>query len=355
MAADIIEEIVRVHGFKHIPSTPLPLKRRDTSLPLEMKRLGLMRRTLAARGLSEVHSWSFIQHDTAKKFGGGADELRLLNPISSDLDSMRPSIMPALLDMARRNHERGMSQTGLFETGYIYGWQNDAATQQSAACGVRSGAAVTTNPHSKDREVNLFDVKADAIAALEAVGAPVTGLQTVREAPAWYHPGKSGVLKLVKNIIACFGEIHPQLLADMDIKFAVAGFEILPDALPAPKTKSRTRAAYAPSQLMPLSRDYSFLLPQDALTSALVKAMAGAEKNLISNVEVISIYQDAKLAEHGKNSVAVRVTIQPTENALTDADINKISAAVIKNALTVSGCELSESINAYIKEKNLAI
>ncbi|MBL6932544.1 MAG: phenylalanine--tRNA ligase subunit beta [Rhodospirillales bacterium] len=329
--ACLVEEIVRVHGYDKIPMAPM--QRADVvphpAWNSDQRRRADVRRALAARGLVEAVTLSFMTHDQARLFGGGADDLKLVNPISADLDTMRPSILPNLIAAAGRNADRGIADSPLFEVGPQFSG-DEADAQDIVATGIRSGRSGRRNWADNPRNVDVFDAKADAIAALEAAGAPVDKLQTMSPAPGWYHPGRSGTLNLgPKSILAAFGEIHPGLLAKMGVKGPIAGFEVYLDNLPkAKKGKGTTRALLQLSQFHPVNRDFAFVVDDDVAADTLMRAAKSADKDLISDVAVFDLFQGGNLGK-GRKSLAVNVTLQPVEQTLTDAEIEGVSDKVV--------------------------
>src|SRR5439155_26160957 len=234
--ADLVEEVLRVKGFDHIPAVPLP---RDTvvarpAIDPRRRRLELVRRTLAERGLVEAVTFSFISAATAELFGGAKPELRLVNPISADLDAMRPSVLPGLVEAARRNADRGFPDVALFELGPLY--RNDRPDGQAdVADGLRAGRLGPRDWREPAREADLFDAKADALAALAAAGAAVDNIQSMADPPPWYHPGRAGRLRLGPTELGHFGELHPDVLEAFDAKGPITAFEVFVDAVPPPR------------------------------------------------------------------------------------------------------------------------
>jgi phenylalanyl-tRNA synthetase beta chain len=333
--ADVVEEVLRVHGFDAIPATPLPRETVLTrpALTLKQRRVALAKRTLAARGLSEAVTWSFLSGPVAELFGGGEPGLRLVNPISSDLDVMRPSILPNLIQAAGRNADRGFADVRLFEVGAAFRTPAPDG-QDSVAAGIRAGAAVPRHWAEKARGVDVFDAKADALAVLEAVGAPAANLQVTTDAPGWYHPGRSGVLRLGPTVMARFGEIHPSVLEALGVKGPVVGFEVMLDAVPLPKKKGGTAKPMVQlSSFQPVERDFAFVVDRKVEADKILRAVKGADKALVKDVAVFDVYEGPGLGE-GRKSIAVSVTYQPTTATLTDEAIEavgqKIVAAVVK-------------------------
>ena len=338
--ADLVEEVTRVAGFDRIPTTSLP-RLSTTSKPARdalQRRVPQARRALAAHGMNEAVTWSFLPLKKAERFGGGGADLRLLNSIDATLDTMRPSILPNLIDAASRNEARGLGDPALFEVGPQY---KDAtpAGQARVAAGVRHNMAVPRNWAGPARTVDAFDAKADALAVLAAIGAPVENMSAQTGAPDWYHPGRSGVIKLGDRVMANFGELHPELAADADFKGPVVAFEVFLDAPPPPKAKaSKARPKLVLSAFQPVERDFAFLVDANVEAEKLVRAARNADKALITGARVFDVYAGKGVPE-GKKSLAIAVTLQPMERTLTDAEIeaacNKIVAAVIKATAAV--------------------
>ena len=303
------------------------------------RRLRLARRALAARGMLEAVTWSFMDASHADLFGGATPQTTLENPITTDLDVMRPSILPNLIQAARWNADRSSPDVALFEIGPQFAG-NEPEDQATVAAGLRAGNRDERQWYDAPRAVDAFDAKADALAALDAAGAPVAGLQVAAEAPGWYHPGRSGVLKLGNRVLAAFGELHPRALRALDTKGPMVGFEVFFDRLPPHKDPRRNRGTKArpllnPSPFQPVERDFAFVLDRDTPAAKVARAAKNAEKTLVSDVSVFDVYEGTGIGE-GRKSVAIAVTLQPTEKTLTDAEIEavaeKIVAAVAKQA-----------------------
>jgi len=349
--ADIVEEITRIVGLDHLPATTLP-PRTAVEMPkitLGQNRRRLARRALAARGLDEAVTWSFTEERYAAMFSEGApwlakQGLKLANPISSDLGVMRPSILPNLIAALGRNKDRGnfvgtAAQPGLFEVAPIY--MGDGPDGQMI---VATGARLAITPRGwrgTGESVDVYTVKADCLAALDAMGAQINSFQTTDDAPKWFHPGRSGVLRLgPKNIIAEFGEIHPRVLKGMNIDGTVFGFEIALDNIPGGKPKpTKTRAALDVSELLPLTRDFAFIVDADTGAETLLKAVRGADKKLIDTVTLFDVYQGNGVPE-GKKSLALEVKIAPRDKTLTDEDIEALSTRIIAQVKKATGGEL---------------
>jgi len=334
-SADLVEEVVRIAGLDRIPSTPMP-REAGVARPVlteKQRRSRRARRVLAARGLVEAVTWSFIPREQACHFGGGQEELELDNPISTEMSTMRPSLMPGLLTAARANRNRGFADAALFELGQAY--RGDRPEDQYlAAAGVRAGTARLMGSGrywtGSAGDVDVFEVKADALAVLAGLGFDATRAQVTRDAPGWYHPGRSGTLRLgPKVVLAHFGEIHPATLATLDVAAPVVGFEVFLDALPPEKRKARARAPLAASDLLPVRRDFAFELDAGVPAGDVVRAAQSAEKGLIAGVDVFDLFDGGRLAAEGKKSIAIEVTLQPGEETMTDEQIEAVSARII--------------------------
>jgi len=339
--ADIVEEIVRIAGLDRVASTPLP--RLETSVPkpvltLLQKRTRLAKRTLAARGLVEAVTWSFISKASALVFGGGMPGLSLANPIAADLSDMRPSLLPGLLLAAQRNADRGIGDVALFEVGQIFkgDGEND---QRIAAASLRRGTAKPTGAgrhwSNAASTVDVFDAKADALALLASLGVALAGVQVSNDKlPEWFHPGRAGKLHFGPNVIGYFGEFHPDVLEALDVSGPLCGFEIILDAIPAPKSKpTKAKSKLVLAELMPLERDFAFVVDKSIKGADVLKAALGADRNLIVDGTIFDVYAGVGIPE-GKKSVAIALTLQPKDKTLTDVELeavmSKVSAEVTK-------------------------
>lgn len=331
--ADLVEEVLRIRGFDAIPAMPLRAAGAVPPPPWSpaQARRGLVRRRLAAQGLVEAVTFSFMSGRRAGPFADGAAALALANPISAELDVMRPSILPNLLDAAERNAARGIPDVGLFEIGpqFAPGPAADAApesaSQRVAAAGIRVGAAVPRHWSGAARPADAYDAKADALAALAAAGAPAAGLRTEPGAPPWYHPGRSGALVLGRERLAWFGELHPSVLAGRGLDGAV-GFEAFIDSAPQARARSARPAPDLPD-LQPVVRDFAFVVDEEVPAADVLSAARGAEKTLIGAVSLFDVYRGAELGA-GRKSLALTVTLQPRETTLTDAEIEAVGARI---------------------------
>jgi phenylalanyl-tRNA synthetase beta chain len=337
--ADLVEEVARIEGYGALPAEPLPPIARPAGgvLTVRQTRIRNARRALAALGYAEAVTWSFLKRDTAAMFGGGAQALVLANPIAADLECMRPSLLPNLIEAAGRNARKGFADAALCEVGPIY--RGDQPGDQAAAL------AGLIAPHPSRHweggaEEPLFALKADLMALLAELGAPA--LQLVQTgASDWWRPGRSARLQLgPKTIVAEFGEIHPRVLKRLDVDGPMLAFEVDLDALPEPKKKAvKTRPALALSPLMPLTRDFAFLVAADTAAGDLTRAVAGVDKQLIAEVRVFDVYRGAGVPQDAK-SLAIEVVIQPRDKTLAEAEIDALSGRIVAAAEKAVGAKL---------------
>jgi phenylalanyl-tRNA synthetase beta chain len=333
--ADLVEEIVRIKGYAAIPSTPLPHVQFKGALSTPLQtRVHTIKRTLATRGLFEVTSWAFHSDSDAALFGGADESLQLLNPIAADLSVMRQNLLPNLIHAARRNNDKGLANAALFEVGAQF---KDITPQgqKTVAAAIRTGVSEHTL-YSASRSVDAMDAKADAFGALEAIGVNITNLKIDRDVPAWYHPARSGRITMGgKIILGYFGELHPSVLAKLDVKFTVCGFELFLENIPAPKAKTtKAKPLLQVSAFQKVERDFAFLVDSKLEASNLIQAINASEKTLITSAKIFDVFS-GKGVEEGKKSVAICVTLQANDRTLTDAEIEAVAQKVIGAAASV--------------------
>ncbi len=339
--ADLVEEVLRIHGYDAIPATPL---RAETAVPAPawsgaQARRARARRALAANGLIEALTFSFMPAGRAASFGAPDPDLVLANPISADLDRMRPSILPNLLQAAERNTARGLPDIALFEIGPQFE-PGTGGGQSLVAAGIRVGEAGARHWSERARAVDAYDAKADALAALGAAGAPVGSLRIESAAPSWYHPGRSGALMLGPKPLAWFGEIHPGVLAGLDLRGRAVAFEVMLDAVPPPKAaKAAARPMLHMAALQPVVRDFAFVVDEDTQAASVLRAARGAEKTLVSDVALFDVYRGPELGD-AKKSLALAVTLQPREATLTDAEIEAVAGRIVAAVSKATGAVL---------------
>jgi phenylalanyl-tRNA synthetase beta chain len=333
--ADVVEEVVRIVGVDRVPSTPFDrgeAPRKPVLTPIQL-RTRKAKRALAARNLVEAVTWSFVDKKQAELFGGGKPELALANPIAADLSDMRPSLIPGLIAASQKNADRGFADVGLFEAGQIF--RGDQPTDQLiAAAGVRRALAkpsgIGRHWSKRDGEVDAFDAKADALAALIAAGAPPQALQIAPGGPSWFHPGRSGTIQIgPQNILGHFGELHPSALEALKADGPVVAFEVILERIPEPKAKAtRAKPALDLSPFQPVRRDFAFVVERSVKAADVARAAAGVDRKLITSVNVFDVYEGPGI-ETGKKSIAIEVTLQPRERTMTDAEIEALAAKIV--------------------------
>ncbi|MBZ5759617.1 MULTISPECIES: phenylalanine--tRNA ligase subunit beta [Rhizobium] len=345
--ADLVEEVMRIHGVDNIKPTPLESHAAVNGkiLTTLQIRTRTAKRALASRGMLEAVMWSFISTDQAKLFGGGSDTLRLANPIAADMSDMRPSLLPGLLSAAQRNADKGYGDVALFEVSGTY--ENDRPEgQRRVAGGIRRGTATLSGAgrlwsnatKGGGKPVDVFDAKADALAVIEACGLPMGNIQIEHGGPDWYHPGRSGTIKMgPKVVLGYFGEFHPKTLEALDVSGALCGFEVFLDVMPEPKRKpTRTKPALELSPLQVVKRDFAFVVDKTVEAGAIIRAASGADRKLVTSVNVFDVFEGASLGD-GKKSVAIEVQIQPAERTLTDQDFDALTQKIVANVTKTTG------------------
>ena len=340
--ADIVEEIVRIVGVDKVPMTPFgrgeePRKPVLTQIQLRTRRA---KRTLAARGMVEAVTWSFISRPAAELFGGGASELALANPIASDLSDMRPSLLPGLVAAVQANGNRGFMDAALFEVGQIF--KGDRPEDQlTAASGVRHGFASSQGlgrHWSGSKSADALDAKADALAVLAAVGAPMQALQIAPGGASWLHPGRSGTIQIgPQNVLGYFGELHPRTLERLGADGPLMAFEVILERIPAAKQKpTRAKPMLELSAFQPVSRDFAFIVDRNVKAGDIVRAAQGIDKKLIADVTVFDVYE-GKGIDDNKKSIAIAVTMQPREKTMTDQEIDAVAARIVAEVTKRTG------------------
>jgi phenylalanyl-tRNA synthetase beta chain len=327
--ADIVEEVLRIDGYDNIPAVSVISDRKPPALNALQKRMVNARRALAVRGLFETVTWSFIDDARADLFGvANKQALTLVNPISADMAVMRPSVLPNLVEAAGRSADKGFPDGALFEIGGIYR-DSSHTGQATVASGLRISNARPRHWSAAARTVDALDAKADALAALEACGVNANSLQITTDAPAWYHPGRSGVLRLGRDAVAHFGELHPSLLATLKRDETFAAFEVFLDAIPAPKKKGTRKELLKLSPFQPVSRDFAFIVDAGVEADKIAKTIKLVDRVLITGVDIFDVYQ-GKGVDPDKKSVGIAVTLQPIEKTLTDEEINALCKKIVE-------------------------
>ena len=337
--ADLVEEVLRIEGYDRIPSTPLPRLSIVTkpAVTPEQRRVPTVKRLLAARGLEEAVTWSFMGSREAALFDGSC-ALELINPISADLATMRPSILPNLIQAAARNAARDEPDVALFEVGPAYR-QNGATVQSLLASGIRSGQRAPRHWGTKATPVDAFDAKADALALLAALGLNPTKVTIDANPPRWFHPGRAGVLRLGQNALGAFGALHPDMLEALGLNGQCVGFEIDLGAIPMPRRKGTERPPLVSSAFQPVRRDFAFLVADAVPAERVIRAVRGADRAMIVDVRLFDVYTGSGV-EPGMKSLAVEVTLQPTERTLTETEIEVIGQKLVAAAAKEAGAAL---------------
>ena len=337
---DLIEEIVRMIGLDEIPAVSLPHdKLPKPILTPAQHNASVVRHELASRGMYETVTWSFADSDIAQYFRKGNEAIILQNPIVKELDEMRPSILPNLLAAVKNNIARGYPNLALFEIGPEFTGRNPQE-QHLSASGVRAGQTSFKDWAHTARDYDVYDVKADALAVIAAAKGPFENPQITTDAPSYYHPGRSGVIRLGKNVLACFGEIHPAILKTMDIKTRVVAFEVNLNNIPLPRQNTgKAKKKLELSAFQPVDKDLAFVVNKDVTAANIIAAAKNADRNHITDVRIFDIYEGITLPS-GKKSVAISLTFQPTEQTFTDKDIENLMNKVIVEVGKKTGGEL---------------
>jgi phenylalanyl-tRNA synthetase beta chain len=341
---DLVEEVLRIHGYDKIEAVPMPRPASPKpALSSKQRQIGLVRRALAARGLNETVTWSFLAKAHAELFANKAATVPLANPISADLDVLRPSIIPNLIQGAGRNAARGMSDVGLFEIGPRFeGFK--PGEQTLLASGIRAGHTSARHWAGTRRAVDAMDAKADALSVLEVTGISASGIQTGTGAengtPDWLHPGRSGTLKQGNQILAWFGEVHPRALAALDVKGPIVAFEVSLDRIPEAKKKpGSARPLLKASPYQPVDRDFAFVVDAGVTAEAILRAVKNAERELATNIGLFDVYEGPNVGA-GKKSVAITVTLQSKDATLTDEQIEAVAKKIVAAVEKATGAQL---------------
>lgn len=333
-AEDLVEEVVRIFGYNQIPTTPLLANNQKSS---SQNYLHQTRKYLASQGMIETISWSFVDENLVDFFGEKNQKLILQNPISIEMNHMRPTLAIGLLESYRKNCARNFSDLSLFEIGNVFVADN----QNLMISGIRAGKNKEQSHYHDEREFDLFDVKKDFLDIAEIFGVRAESLQINNsELPKYYHPHRFAAVKLGKNLLGYFGEIHPQIAKKFDLKNRVNIFEIFVDNLPKTQ-KSNSRKAFIANDLQAVERDFAFLVDKNQALGDLIKTISNCDKQLITEVNIFDIFSGKNIADD-KKSVALRVKIQPIEKTLTSEEIDAVSKKIIEAVAQFYGATLRE-------------
>ena len=333
--ADLVEEVARIASLTKLEAKPMSRGVEGITAPKltpMQKRERAARRSLAGQGFNECVTYSFVDQAQAALFGGGDEATRLDNPISSEMSHLRPDPLPGLLAAAARNQARGFHDLALFEVGPGF-TGGEPGEQRQVASGILTGATAPRHWSGVRRPVDVHDAKAAVEGLLADIGAPAGRLMVRRDAPGWYHPGRSALLSLgPKNVLAAFGELHPKVLDAMDVKGPAMAFTIFLENAPFPKKSSATRGALQTSDLQAVERDFAFVVDAQVEAETILRAARGADKKLIESASVFDVFAGKQAISGlgiGKKSVAISVRLQPVQKTLTDEDIDAVAAKVI--------------------------
>ena len=337
---DLVEEVVRMIGLDKIPAVTLPNAKfpKEILTPIQHNVM-IIKHELASRGMYETVTWSFADSEVAQYFRKGNEAILLQNPIVKELDEMRPSVLPNLLTAVKNNMARGYANLALFEVGPEFTGRHPTE-QHTVATGIRAGQTAKKDWSASGRAYDVFDVKADALAVIAAAKGPYENPQITADAPSYYHPGRSGTIRLGKNVLAYFGEIHPSILKAMDIKTRVMAFEVNINNIPLPRqAHGKARKKLELSAFQPIDKDLAFVVNKDVSAAAIIAAAKNADREHITDVRIFDIYEGENLPQ-GKKSVAISLTFQPIEQTFTDKDIENLMNKAIVEVGKKTGGEL---------------
>ena len=325
--ADIVEEILRIYGFDKIPLTDIQDKdSKKNILNSNLKSFYKIKRVIANQGYLEAVTWSFMDKQVAKLVSDNVIEIK--NPISSDLNVMRPSNVPNLLHAINLNKSKMINRGKLFEVGPIFS-ESLEDRQTNVATGISYGNISEGNWNSNSKDIDVFDIKADLMRILDSLNTPINNLNYEKIENKIFHPGKSSSLRIGKNIIANFGELNPILLKSMNIQNPVMAFEVFTDALGQfQNKKTSTIAAFDNNPFQMVERDFAFLFPNSVKADEIISKIKKIDKKLINKVSIFDVYEGDKIAKDTK-SIAIRVLLQPLEKTFNDEEIESLSTQII--------------------------
>ena len=340
---DVVEELVRISGYDKVKTIDPIKERTKSTLNQSQKLFHFFQRAIASKGYLEAITWSFTDTIYNDFFKGTNKEIKIINPISSDLGVLRNSIFPNLIISINKNLDRGFKDLSIFEIGPIFTGHNPGQ-QNTVVCGLSSGKKSRSSWIDKERNVDVFDIKRDVVQTLVEAGFNSDQFFIDDETPEYYHPGKSGRLFLNRgkdNVAAYFGEIHPNILKNIDLNTeSLVGFEIFIDNLRlSKKTLNDQKTKFDVSDFQKSERDFAFIVNKDITAQDLVKAVSGVDHNLISNIKVFDVYEGENIPENQK-SIAISVTIQSSEKTLNDSDLENINNLIIKTVENKTGAKI---------------
>ena len=343
----IIEDIIRVYGYDNLKEIKINNEKISESQEnIEIanlnKKLWNTSLLLVSNGMTEVVSWSFMKEDLAKEFATINEKLRIKNPITADLSYMRPSIIPNLLTIVKNNKDRGIENISIFEKGRVF-LGLEPENQKRMIVGIRTGLTCEKDIYNSSRQYDIFDVKKDLFDVLKIFGISADNLLITHDVPDYYHPSRSGAIKMGNIFLGVFGEIHPLKLNKLGIKSRVNAFELYLDNLPKQKEQKITqKKKFIVNDLQPVFRDFAFILDSSVEVGKIVDMVKKIDKNLIKDVHIFDIYE-GKNIEDGKKSMAFSIKIQPVVKTLTTEEIDSISDKIISS--------ITEKFNGILRDK----
>ena len=340
---DIVEEIVRIKGFNNIRTLEPDKTRFKATLNKQQKLFHFLQRSVASKGYFETVTWSFTDSKLNSLFKENYKEIKIVNPISSDLDVLRNSIFSNLTSYLKKNLDRGFKDVSLFEIGPIFK-DNKPGEQLTVIGAIKSGKISRLNWNEENRSVDLFDAKKDVIQTLVEAGYDRQNLFVREKSPSYYHPGKSGSVYLNKDDIdpvAYFGEIHPNIIKKIDIKTeALVGFEIYLDYLKDKKLKLKDlKSQFKFSDYQKSDRDFAFVVDKHFKAQDLIDIISSIDESLIKSIKIFDVYEGENIPKD-KKSIALNVTIQSSEKTLEESDLEKINKLIISTVETKSGAKI---------------
>ena len=340
---DIVEELLRIIGYDKINTIDPIKKRTKSTLTQSQKLFHFLQRSIASKGYLETITWSFTDTKYNNYFKDTSKEIKIINPISSELGVLRNSIYSNLIMFISKNLDRGFKDLSIFEIGPIFTGSNPGE-QNTIICGLSAGKKSRLSWIEKERNVDLFDVKRDVVQTLVEAGYNSDKFFIDNETPNYYHPGKSGRLFLNKEkdrIAAYFGEIHPNVLKNIDVKTeSLVGFEIFIDNLKLPKKSlNDQKINFVTSDYQKSERDFAFVVNKKVNAQDLIDVISNIDQDLISNIKVFDVYEGDNIPD-GQKSIAISVTIQSLEKTLNDNDLEKINKSIIDTVENKTGAKI---------------
>ena len=330
---DLIEELIRIKGFKNINLIEPEKKRENETLNYKQKLFHLSQRSLASKGFMETVTWSFTDSKIDKQFSKGEKEIPIFNPISSDLNVLRRSIFSNLAIHLKKNQDRGYEDLSLFEIGPTFFGKNPGE-QQIVVGALKSGKVNRKSWIEKERSLDVFDIKSDVIKTLIELGIDEQSLFVSDNTKQCYHPGRSGSVTLKSEKgphLAYFGEIHPAIIKNLDFKETnIYGLEIFLKNIPEPKKKIRqSKKSFQASDFQKSERDFAFVVDKIFKIGLLEKIIKEIDNNIIKDVVTFDIYKGENIPKD-KKSVAINVTLQADDKTLSEKDLDQISKKIIE-------------------------